>query len=46
MYMSHVTPSNESIYFTTTHFFRSNTETLFPTGLMVALPSLEKFRFP
>lgn len=30
----------------TTYFFRSNTETLFPTGLTTAFPSLEKLRFP
>ncbi len=29
-----------------TYFFRSKTETLFPTGLTTALPSLEKFKFP
>lgn len=28
------------------YFFRSKIETLFPTGLITALPSLEKLRFP
>lgn len=31
---------------TETHFFRSNTDTRFPTGLITAFPSLEKLRFP
>lgn len=34
------------MYLIMTYFFRSKTETLFPTGLITALPSLEKLKFP
>lgn len=41
------TYSTERVYFTPrTYFFRLKTEIRFPTGLITALPSVEKFRFP
>ena len=38
--------SKFGINYQVAYFFRSKIETLFPTGLITALPSLEKLRFP